>query len=119
MRQVLIVDDDETLLYILGEILEELGFQTHCARGGQEALKLIQVELALDLLVTDFYMFDLSGTEVSRIARLRHPLLPVIFISGADVTVFNNEINADDRTVALQKPCAIDDLRVAINRIMP
>lgn len=82
--KVLLVDDDPTVITVLGRLLE--GFaRLRFATGGHEALRLA-AEWQPDLILLDVQMPDLSGFEVC--ARLkRDPLLsdvPVIFITAHD-----------------------------------
>lgn len=84
--KVLLVDDDPTVITVLGRLLE--GFaRLRFATGGIEALRLA-AEWQPDLVLLDVQMPDLSGFEVC--ARLkRDPLLadvPVIFITAHDDT---------------------------------
>lgn len=84
--KVLLVDDDPTVITVLGRLLE--GFaRLRFATGGHEALRLA-AEWQPDLVLLDVQMPDLSGFEVC--ARMkRDPLLsdvPVIFITSHDDT---------------------------------
>ncbi|MEK8049277.1 diguanylate cyclase [Ideonella sp. DXS22W] len=84
--KVLLVDDDPTVITVLGRLLE--GFvRLRFATGGEEALRLA-AEWQPDLVLLDVQMPDLSGFEVC--ARMkRDPLLtdvPVIFVTAHDDT---------------------------------
>lgn len=78
---ILIVDDDADVRELVGDYLAEIGYRTHVAESGEEALRLLD-ELTPDLLVADFAMPGLNGAEVARTFRQRLPTVPVVFFSG-------------------------------------
>jgi len=78
---ILIVDDDPTLLRLLGILMREEGFRTLSAGSGEEALALLAVETP-NLLVTDLRMSGMDGLALFDVVRGRHPLLPVIILTA-------------------------------------
>ncbi|MEZ5533626.1 MAG: response regulator transcription factor [Steroidobacteraceae bacterium] len=82
--RILLVDDDESLAAMLGEILQLHGFGVSCVGAGEAALERIGKDPP-DLMVLDVMLPDVSGFEV--LARLRQfSELPVIMLTarGAD-----------------------------------
>ncbi len=79
---VLIVDDDEAVRATTAEILQGLGYAVTQAGNGQAALDLLTRSEHIDALLTDVVMPGVSGPELARYARERHPSLPIIFMSG-------------------------------------
>ncbi|MBV1861834.1 MAG: response regulator, partial [Nannocystaceae bacterium] len=81
---VLLVEDDPTLLRLLGSCLERAGFRTYTARGLTEALRVLDaVERPLDLLITDVNLRRRRGTQLAALARDRFADVVVVYISGA------------------------------------
>ncbi len=82
-KNVLIVDDDATMVNLLSTILDLEGFKTQKALSGQEALDLIGEELP-DMVLLDIMMPGMDGFEV--LARLRNEprteKLPVILLTA-------------------------------------
>lgn len=82
-KNVLIVDDDATMVNLLSTILDLEGFKTQKALSGQEALDLIGEELP-DMVLLDIMMPGIDGFEV--LARLRNEprteKLPVILLTA-------------------------------------
>jgi PAS domain S-box-containing protein len=78
---VLVVDDDEPVLELAYEFLARAGFEVYSARGGLEALRVVE-EQAVDAVVLDAIMPDLQGEEVLRRLRAARPRLPVILVTG-------------------------------------
>ena len=82
-RQLLLVDDDESMLHYLSTILEREGFSVWRAAHGQAALEVITSQGAhLELMVLDMIMPGMDGEHVLQAARQLHPALPCLFISG-------------------------------------
>ena len=80
--RVLLVDDDADVRATTVLVLETIGYAVTPADGGAEALRLIDVGEAFDLLITDVVMPDMSGGELANEMRSRRPAMPIIFISG-------------------------------------
>jgi CheY-like chemotaxis protein len=80
--RILIVDDEPEVRMIVAEFLQDFGYQVLQANGGVEALAHLQREAAVELLITDIRMPEMSGIELADRATARHPNLKVILISG-------------------------------------
>jgi CheY-like chemotaxis protein len=79
---VLLVDDEELVRQSTADMLVDLGYAVVEAGSGEEALRLVDAGQHFDLLVTDHLMPGLSGTEVARELRGRHPATRVLVVSG-------------------------------------
>jgi CheY-like chemotaxis protein len=107
---VLVVDDDPLVLTSTAGMLEDLGHVVTEAEGGEQALERLREGAPADLVVTDYGMPGLSGTELAEeIGRCR-PGLPVILVTGY------GEIPASlaAGVTSLRKPFAQDVLGAAI-----
>ncbi|MFZ2652972.1 MAG: EAL domain-containing protein [Burkholderiaceae bacterium] len=83
--QLLLVDDDDVNLILVGAALRERGFSVIQATSGEEALRFV-AEAAPDVLVLDALMPGLDGFETCRAVRRRPGLqaLPVLMLTGLD-----------------------------------
>jgi DNA-binding NtrC family response regulator len=79
--RVLVVDDDPSLLSLLVDTLQAIGYAVSGAQGGIAALELLQ-NSQFDLMVTDIKMPDLDGIQLLKKTRRHYPNLPVLFITG-------------------------------------
>lgn len=68
MAQILIIDDDPSVLKLVATLLEDANHQVRVASGGEEALQLIEQDLP-DLIVLDLMMPGMDGWEVLRQLR--------------------------------------------------
>jgi len=82
---ILVVEDEEAILDLLGRTLEKLGYTVLVAGDGEEALRVAeQHETAIDMMITDVMMPRMGGFELAeKLAPLRPEML-VLFMSGYD-----------------------------------
>lgn len=78
----LVVDDEDLVRASTVHMLGELGYDVIEARSAEAALALLDNGTHADLLVTDHMMPGLSGTDLARRVRDRHPDIRVLVISG-------------------------------------
>ena len=78
---ILIVDDDPTLLKLLGILLREEGYRVLAADSGEQALALLAVEKPR-LVVTDLRMGGMDGMALFDAVRRAYPMLPVIILTA-------------------------------------
>lgn len=67
-KQILVVDDSESIREVLSFSLEQAGYQVQLARDGQEALTFFDGR-SIDLLLTDYHMPNLNGLDLILKAR--------------------------------------------------
>jgi CheY-like chemotaxis protein len=89
---VLIVDDDPAVRMLVAEVLEQLGYAAIEAGDGHSALKVLQSNARVDLLITDVGLpGGMNGRQIADAARVRRPELKVLFITGyAENAVMRN-----------------------------
>jgi CheY-like chemotaxis protein len=79
---IIVADDNGTLLTVLSEILEECGYSVRTASDGLEALTEIRDRVP-DILLSDLDMPRMSGFELLSIVRRRYPKIKVIAMSAS------------------------------------
>jgi two-component system, OmpR family, response regulator len=86
-QRVLIVDDDRDARELLAEILALDGVRCMTASSVSEALKILDSNKSIGLLITDLRMAPSDGLElIGRIRESERAALPIIIVSGdADV----------------------------------
>ena len=98
--EVLLVDDDPTILSSLNRFLRSRGFQVLTASNGVEALRIIH-EVGPPLVVTDYQMPEMDGLELCRRIRTSETV-------GLTYVIFLTE-NADSEDVARGFEAGADD----------
>jgi CheY-like chemotaxis protein len=79
---ILIVDDEPEVRSVVAEFLEDFGYHVVQAAGGKQALGRLRDNPAVQLMITDIRMPEMSGIELADLATARNPHLKVILISG-------------------------------------
>lgn len=82
---LLVVDDQESNIQVIGAALGQLGFEILPAAGGTQAFQRLAVRRP-DLILLDLLMPEMDGFEVCRQIRANPEWaeIPVIFLSSAD-----------------------------------
>jgi CheY-like chemotaxis protein len=91
---VLAVDDDGLVLMNTSAMLEELGHRVLEASSGEQALALVRGDPKIDLVVTDYAMPNMTGSDLVDSIREERPNLPVILATGYAELPSSVEVNA-------------------------
>ena len=112
---ILFVDDEVAILHVGKTMLEQLGYEVSTASSGTEALKLFTSDpTRYDLVITDQYMPNMTGTQlVSEILQSR-PELPVILISGYSETIAEESSTAHGISWWIEKPFSRNTIGEAV-----
>ena len=112
---ILIVDDNEKLLFAVQRILESDGYTVFTAPDGATALEIMQ-KLYPNLIIADIAMPHINGYQLHERVR-QNPdwaLIPFIFLTGramdSDIR-YGKEIGVDDYLI---KPIEPEDLLVVV-----
>lgn len=114
-QTILLVDDNDDLREVTGEILESLGFRVLKAVRGERALQLFEKNLGtVDYLLAEFVLPGMSGLELADRLRARAPGLGVVILSS-----HNNHPELRERlrlgqTLFLRKPFSLEELEAKI-----
>lgn len=85
-KNILLVDDEPNIRFVLAAILDQSGYQVDSAEDGFVALRKIQ-QTVPDLVITDLRMPNMNGFELLSVLRNRFPNLPTVVISGEFLAV--------------------------------
>ncbi len=105
---VLVVDDEMVLRMLMLDVLQESGYRALEAPDGPNALKILESDARIDLLITDVGLpGGLNGRQIADAARRLRPDLKVLFITGyAENAVVGNG-HLDPGMQILTKPFEI------------
>ena len=111
--RVLVVDDDDAFRYATVKMLADAGFETAEAPDYRQALEILDEKKPLALLVMDIVIPGVNGFALTRMARMRHRDLKVIYVSAFDVPT--------DEAIGpvLRKPVDSDALMAEIRKALP
>ncbi len=80
-RDILLVDDDPSLLRLLSLRLEKARYSVQAVQSGEAALSCLDA-VQPRLLITDIRMGGMDGMELFHAVRVRRPELPVIILTA-------------------------------------
>jgi len=117
-KQILVVDDEKTLVKALKFGLEKEGYQIDAAYDGKEALdKVNNSDNHYDLIILDLMLPEVDGFEVCRTIR-KSMDVPIIMLTAKDEDidkVLGLELGADDY---ITKPFNTRELTARIKSIL-
>jgi CheY-like chemotaxis protein len=110
-ESILLVEDEEQVRKIVLAVLRRNGYCVLEAAGAKEALRIARnLDYAVDLVLTDVVMPEMSGPELVRRIREVRPMLKALCMSGyTDETVLRHGI-LEVGMAFLQKPITPDML---------
>ncbi|MBJ6799600.1 hybrid sensor histidine kinase/response regulator [Geomonas propionica] len=122
--RILLVDDEEDVVFAGKKMLERLGYQVVTGRDGAEALEIFTADPgAVDLVITDQTMPRMTGIELSRQLVAVRSELPVILCtglgSGVDRAQQREEAELAGVREVAYKPLDREEMAALIRRVMP
>jgi CheY-like chemotaxis protein len=89
---ILVVEDDQAFGETLRRLLSREGYAVSVAADFHVALKVLEGDEPVELLLTDVVMPDsVNGVALSRMARLRRRDLKVLYMTGYDIPGIDRE----------------------------
>lgn len=116
MPKCLVVDDDKSMLEMLAQCVQDLGYEPILAEDGDEAYLAFENQHPA-LVISDIHMPNRNGLLLLKDIKATDPATPVILITGW--VHYKAALNmAPPRPEAfLEKPFSLDQLRQAIEGI--
>lgn len=114
-KQILIIDDDEDLSFIISDMLTNYGYHVTCAESSEKAFSLLSAH-SYHLILLDINLPDTTGFELCEELR-KVSTVPVIFASArTDETdrIRGFDIGGDDY---LPKPYSMKELLSRVNAL--
>lgn len=116
MKQILLVEDNETIIMGLKYSLEQEGFKIISSRTKKETLYIIEKE-DIDLILLDVTLPDGNGFDICKLIKEKFDV-PIIFLTAQDEEtsiVVGLDLGADDYIV---KPFRTRELISRINSVL-
>ena len=116
---ILLVDDEEMITQVGGEILEKIGFKVLLANSGKQAVELFRRRPdSIDLVILDMIMPEMNGPEVFDRLREFNPRVKVLLSSGYAMEGAARELLRKGCRGFIQKPYNIDELSTKVRTVM-
>jgi len=116
---ILVVDDEETIRLLVRDVLEEIGYTVLSAGDGNQAVGLYKEKGAeIDLVILDMTMPGMGGRETFEKLKELNPRVRAILSTGYSEDERARQMLAMGVKSFVQKPYRIDDLALAVRRIL-
>jgi CheY-like chemotaxis protein len=112
----LVVDDDEEVASVLGDMLVASGHEPVVVTNSSKALTLV-ADKQFDIVFSDLAMPDVSGWQLARAVKVACPGLPVVLITGFGVELSPEQCRANHVDAVLTKPVEFNKLLTVAARL--
>jgi len=113
------VDDEEGLVRVGRKMLETLGYRVTEALGSVQALEVFRHQPeAFDLVITDYTMPHMTGTNLARELLTLRPGLAVILCTGRPDGINEAEARAAGIRELIMKPLSRTALAQSVRRVI-
>ena len=114
-ERILIVDDENSIIEIVREVLEKQNYHVFAASHGHEAILLYRETVPpIDLVILDLNLPDMNGEDVLDCLGNINPHVKVILSSGHNLAEKANAMVQKGVRQFLQKPFRIAELSTKV-----
>ena len=85
-HKILLVEDDDSLGYLLSEYLKIKEFEVFWAQNGKKALEFIEAD-SHDLIILDVMLPDIDGFSLANKLKTKYPETPFIFLTARSMKI--------------------------------
>ncbi len=118
-QRVLVVEDDAMVRELACDLLTELGYRVSKAEDGPAALRFLEGNEAVELLLTDAVLpGGMNGRELANAVTAACPDTAVLFMSGYTENAIIHHGRLDHDAVLLQKPFRKKDLALKAHEVL-
>jgi two-component system cell cycle sensor histidine kinase/response regulator CckA len=116
---ILLIDDEDIIIDIGGQILERLGYLALTARSGKEAIEIYRTNKnKINIVILDMIMPDMGGGETYDRLKKINPEIKVLLSSGYSINGQASEIMNRGCNGFIQKPFNVEQLSMKIRDIL-
>lgn len=118
-KQILIVDDSESIREVLAFSIANAGYEVMVASDGLDALKYLDGR-TIDLLLTDYHMPNLNGLELIKKVRMleSYKFIPILVLTTENQFTIMKEARDFGATGWLTKPFNTEKLLLTLRKVI-
>jgi DNA-binding NtrC family response regulator len=109
---ILMIDNNHEILPIIARFFRFDGYNVIEAPDAATAIKVCQSDQAVDILISDYDMPEITGTDLALVLRMLRPSLRMVFMTGDFDT--EQSLLAND-CMCVRKPLLLTELEVTIS----
>lgn len=113
-KLVLIVDEAESIRFIISETLRPLGYEIDAAENGEAALQKIESK-NYDLIITNYTIPKINGLELTRRINKINPSLPILAFATEGLS---DEFLENGALACLKNPFSIPEIQILSHAIL-
>ncbi|QCO18736.1 response regulator (plasmid) [Azospirillum brasilense] len=115
---ILVVEDEALVLMLWVEALEGQGYHVLQAAEPEAAIRILESDTAIDLLITDVGLPGMTGRDLAEVARGLRPGLRVLFVTGYAHYAALEPDSLGAGTRMLSKPVGVDTLQSTVRALL-
>jgi two-component system NtrC family sensor kinase len=117
--RILIVEDEPTVAQLISDVLSEEGHETEAALDSREALDILS-HRQFDVVICDLRMPRLDGPAFrEELVKMGSPLQDrILFITGDTLGPQSREFLQKNAFPCLAKPFLVEELKIAVDRLL-
>lgn len=116
---ILVVEDEQTVLDLAAVTLRSQGYDVLTASSPLEALRIFDRSgEKINLVLTDILMPDMSGPDMAKKMRLKHPNIKLLFMSGYSEENLNAFEFPRKQIQFITKPFSPADLTILVQKCL-
>jgi PAS domain S-box-containing protein len=116
-EKILVVDDEEHVRELIGQMLQHLGYKVETVQSGRRALEIMREKARFDAVILDMNMPKMGGKETFlKLKRLRPNLKVVVSTGYSDESIESAPLN----TLVdgfIQKPYQLEELSKVLREV--
>ena len=116
-EKILIVDEDPAIREMIARMANEIGFEGVGADNGRNAIDLLR-QSSFVLMITGMKMPEMDGLELTRLARVEFPGLPVICMTAHRASTTYTDVVGFGATDYITKPFTPDEMTAKLTRVL-
>lgn len=116
---VLVIEDEEMLRHLIGEVLKRAGYQVIEARDGEEGVAMFRERQdSIQLVLSDMGLPKLSGEQVFGELKKLNPVLSIIFSTGYIHEDKKQELLESGASDFIHKPYKVDEMLYTVRKVL-
>lgn len=115
--KILVVDDEPTVSESIKIMLKYHGHEAWTVDNGESAIELCKAE-KFDLIITDYFMPDMKGDELSAIIKRDWPEQKILMISAYGNALPAGSKSTSEADAVLSKPFSMEALLTTVAMII-
>ncbi len=114
-KTVLIVEDEKDLVDVISEFLEGIGYKVLKAYNANDALKIINNEDNINIIITDLILPDSFGPQIVYLVKRKKKDIKAILITGYEQ---KNKITSELFDLVIHKPVSVKELANKVYKLV-